>query len=155
MSSELAEPGDKIIVLDANILIRAILGTRVLSLLRQYAGQVRFLSPEHAFEDARTYLPEILAKRGLPQEATQTALAALDRLKLLVISVPRETYAGFEAQARRRLRGRDEEDWPFLALSLKLGCPIWTEDADFFGSGVPTWTTDRVELYFRERWDPR
>ncbi|BDG59794.1 hypothetical protein [Caldinitratiruptor microaerophilus] len=44
MSSELAEPGDKIIVLDANILIRAILGTRVLSLLRQYAGQVRFVS---------------------------------------------------------------------------------------------------------------
>jgi hypothetical protein len=25
--------------------------------------------------------------------------------------------------------------------------PIWTEDTDFFGCGVATWTTDRVELY--------
>ncbi len=28
-----------------------------------------------------------------------------------------------------------------------LGLPIWTEDQDFFGTGVPTWTTDRVEFY--------
>jgi len=24
---------------------------------------------------------------------------------------------------------------------------VWTEDADFFGTGVATWTSDRVELY--------
>jgi hypothetical protein len=28
-------------------------------------------------------------------------------------------------------------------------CPTWTEDQDFFGSGVATWTTDRIELYLR------
>jgi PIN domain len=28
--------------------------------------------------------------------------------------------------------------------------PLWTEDADFFGAGVATWTTDRVELLLRE-----
>ena len=61
--------------------------------------------------------------------------------------VPQETYADFRAEAQLRLRGRDEEDWPFVALALTLNCPIWTEDQDFFGSGVPTWTTDRVELY--------
>jgi hypothetical protein len=31
--------------------------------------------------------------------------------------------------------------------SLLLGCPVWTEDADFFGTGVATWTTSRVKLY--------
>ncbi|HEU0020745.1 MAG TPA: PIN domain-containing protein [Dehalococcoidia bacterium] len=51
---------------------------------------------------------------------------------------------------RRRLAGRDEADWPFVALALILGCPIWTEDRDFFGSGVATWATDRVELYFQD-----
>ncbi|MBK6595685.1 MAG: nucleotide-binding protein, partial [Burkholderiales bacterium] len=25
---------------------------------------------------------------------------------------------------------------------------VWTEDADFFGTGVATWTTDRIALYF-------
>jgi len=24
---------------------------------------------------------------------------------------------------------------------------VWTEDADFFGTGVATWTTSRVRLY--------
>jgi len=24
--------------------------------------------------------------------------------------------------------------------------PIWTEDQDFFGNGVATWTTDRGEI---------
>jgi predicted nucleic acid-binding protein len=32
-----------------------------------------------------------------------------------------------------------------LALALALKAPIWTEDSDFFGCGVATWTTDRVE----------
>ena len=30
---------------------------------------------------------------------------------------------------------------------MALGCPVWTEDADFFGTGVATWTSDRVALY--------
>jgi predicted nucleic acid-binding protein len=45
---------------------------------------------------------------------------------------------------------RDEDDWPILASALALGCPIWTEDTDFFGCGVPTWTTDRVEFFLQE-----
>jgi hypothetical protein len=36
-----------------------------------------------------------------------------------------------------------------------LGCPIWTEDNDFFGAGVPTWTTDRVELFLAEKTKPQ
>jgi hypothetical protein len=35
-------------------------------------------------------------------------------------------------------------------VALLLGLPIWTEDQDFFGSGIATWTTDRVELFLRE-----
>lgn len=30
---------------------------------------------------------------------------------------------------------------------MLLDCPIWTEDNDFFGTGVPTWTTDRIDIY--------
>ena len=41
------------------------------------------------------------------------------------------------------------EDWPVLACALALECPIWTEDRDFFGTGVATWTSDRVELFLR------
>jgi hypothetical protein len=43
------------LVLDANILIRAVLGSRVLFLLRKYA-EVEFLAPDTAFQEAREHL---------------------------------------------------------------------------------------------------
>jgi predicted nucleic acid-binding protein len=133
-------------VVDANILIRAVLGRRVLPLIERYVDRVRFVAPEDAFADARAYVPGILARRGLSEEAP-LFLQTLDRLSRLVVTMPREAYVDLEPEARLRLRGRDEKDWPILALALKIDCPIWTEDQDFFGSGVATWTTDRIELY--------
>ena len=35
--------------------------------------------------------------------------------------------------ARERLRGRDEDDWSYLAPALGFAYPFWTEDWDFFG----------------------
>ena len=53
------------IVLDANILIRAILGRRVRQLVETYAALgVRFFAPDVAFDDAEKYLPPLLKKRG-------------------------------------------------------------------------------------------
>ncbi len=132
------------LVLDANILIRAVLGLRVPYLLRKYAGQVEFLAPDTAFEEARKKLPEILERRKVP---LAPAMTILDQLAGVVQTVEADTYQSFEHLARQRIARRDEDDWPILAAALALDCPIWTEDTDFFGCGVATWTTDRVELY--------
>lgn len=51
-------------------------------------------------------------------------------------------------KALQRIERRDADDWPVLACAMTIGCPVWTEDADFFGTGMATWTTDRVALYF-------
>ena len=51
------------------------------------------------------------------------------------------------ARAEALARIRDADDWPALALGLQLECAIWTEDQDFFGSGIATWTTRTVEIY--------
>ena len=46
----------EMIVLDANILIRAVLGRRVRQLVETYAAQgVRFFAPDIAFDDAHKY----------------------------------------------------------------------------------------------------
>src|SRR5437762_1214867 len=104
------------IVLDANILIRAVLGRRVRHLMDTYAAQgIRFFAPDVAFEDAATYLPELLRKRG--KDDTDVP-ASLEYLRQLVEPVDQELYATFAAEARQRLRGRDEEDWPVLATAL-------------------------------------
>ena len=135
------------IVLDANILVRAVLGRRVKSLLETYAARgVRFVTPEVAFHDAAKYLPEILARRS---KSSADLSSSLEYLRKIVEPVEHDFYSLFESDARIRLRGRDEEDWPVLAASLGLRCPIWTEDADFFGTGVAVWTTSRIEIFLQ------
>jgi predicted nucleic acid-binding protein len=87
-----------------------------------------------------------LAKRG---KSDQDLVASIQDLKSLVEPVNRDAYEHLETEARERLHGRDEEDWPILAAALSLSCPIWTEDADFFGAEVAQWTSDRVEIFLR------
>lgn len=135
------------IVLDANILIRAVLGRRVLHLLEEYSGPgIRFLAPDFAFAEARRHLPRLLEKIGKPAHDAEHALEFLQRY---VDSADRDSYSSFEHEARVRLGARDEDDWPVLALALALNCPIWTEDKDFFGTGCATWTTNRVEIFLQ------
>lgn len=136
--------GDRAIVLDANILIRAVLGKRVRELLIDNADRVQFFSPDVAYADARKYLPALLEKRGVHSEP---AMVVLDALESLVWPLALGVYEGFKTQALQRIALRDADDWPVLACAMTLGCPVWTEDADFFGTGVATWTSDRVELY--------
>jgi predicted nucleic acid-binding protein len=132
------------IVLDANILIRAVLGKRVRELLVDNAERVQFFSPDVAYADARKYLPALLEKRGVKSES---AIAVLNALQTIVWPLELDVYAGFKSQALQRIAMRDADDWPVLACAMAIGCPVWTEDADFFGTGVATWTSDRVGLY--------
>lgn len=134
----------KAIVLDANILIRAVLGKRVRELIFDNAATVKFFAPDVAYADARKYLPALLKKRGVDSSA---AMVVLDRLERVVQSIDAELYEGMQQQALQRIAVRDADDWPVLACAMTLGCPVWTEDADFFGTGVATWTSDRIGLY--------
>ena len=136
---------NKAIVLDANILIRAVLGKRVLELIYKNAATVKFFTPDVAYRDARLYLPALLAKRGVKGDA---ALKVLASLEIIVQSIDVELYEGMQQQALQRIAARDADDWPVLACAMTLGCPVWTEDTDFFGTGVATWTSDRIALYF-------
>jgi predicted nucleic acid-binding protein len=42
---------------------------------------------------------------------------------------------------------RDPGDAPTLALALTLDCGIWTSDHDFFGCGMPVWSTETLLWY--------
>ena len=136
------------LVLDANILIRAALGRRVRSLLETYEDSTDFYAPGVCFEDAREYIPQVLTSRG---EDPEVGLVVLHQIEALVKPVDGALYRDFEQLARERMAARDVEDWPVVAAALMLSVPILTEDQDVFGSGIATWTTDRVELYLRHR----
>ncbi len=64
--------------------------------------------------------------------------------------VDRSLYEEFEERARARIASRDADDWPVVATAMLIDAPIWTEDMDFFGIGIATWTSNNVELYLRD-----
>lgn len=135
---------NKAIVLDANILIRAVLGKRVRELIVANAETAQFFAPDVAYADARKYLPALLEKRGVNSES---AMAVLTALESIVRPLELGVYADMQTQALQRIAIRDADDWPVVACAMTMACPVWTEDADFFGTGIATWTTDRVALY--------
>jgi predicted nucleic acid-binding protein len=136
----------KAIVLDANILIRAVLGKKVRDLIVLNADSVKFFAPDIAYVDARKYLPDILKKRNINESA---AMSVLDQLETIIHPIDIILYQSMQQKALQRIAFRDADDWPVLACAMMLGCPVWTEDADFFGTGVATWTSNRIEIYFR------
>jgi predicted nucleic acid-binding protein len=137
----------KRLVLDANILLSAVLGFRVRFLLARYEDEVDFFAPEVCFGDALKYIPDIAVKR---KSDLHVALDSLEQIADIVESVDQKLYGEYEVEARMRIVARDVNDWPIVAAALLLDCPIWTEDQDFFGCGVTTWTTNNVELYLRD-----
>ncbi len=58
-------PTDKAIVLDANILIRAVLGIKTFSLIAEHTDKVFFCTPEVCYREVSTHLPTIIRKRAL------------------------------------------------------------------------------------------
>lgn len=137
----------KPLVLDANILLRAVFGVKVLAILESHEDVAAFYSPDVCFEDARKYIPDIAARRNFDPAV---GLALLDQIARIVEIVDRSLYEDFEELALARISSRDPEDWPVVATALMLAAPIWTEDQDFFGSGVATWTSNRIEVYLRD-----
>ena len=127
-------PG-KALVIDANILVRAVLGRRVREIIETYAEGASFFVPKVAYAEAEEHLPALVIRRGGDPEK---ALRFLRSLRGLVDLIGSDIYNDFESTARERLGDRDPDDWPILAAALAIGCPIWTVDTVFFGRGVPT-----------------
>ncbi|MFM8899372.1 MAG: PIN domain-containing protein [Burkholderiales bacterium] len=106
----------------------------------------QIFAPDLAYEEAATYLPGLLKKRGVD---AAPAVLVLEQLKSIVQPIDLELYEAMQLPALQRIAVRDANDWPVLACAMILGCPVWTEDADFFGTSVATWTSDRIALYFQ------
>ena len=132
------------LVMDASILVSSVLGEKVRPELSGNARRCTLFAPEDAYATAWRLLPELLEARGVDPGA---GFAGLTLLQPLVGSVPRAIYAPARAEAMGRLGPQGTLDWPVLALALTLHCPVWTHDRHFLDAGVPTWTTERVQLY--------
>jgi predicted nucleic acid-binding protein len=133
-----------VLVLDANILIRAVLGKAVGNLFYCHYDKALFCVPDKALEDAWTYLPPLLEQRGQPIDY----MNALVCFETLIQVIEYNRYKLFEKEAKLRLTGIDLDDWPILATALLLDGAVWTHDRDFLGIGVVTWDTQHIGRLF-------
>ena len=134
------------IVLDANILVRAVLGVRVRGLIERYCESTAFYVAESNVEEAIEYLEHLAPRRGINEHVWRESLAGI---MVAVQIIPHVELVAAQAGALSRIGQRDPADWPAVAGALQFDCPVWTEDEDFFGSGIATWTTSTVEVYLR------
>jgi PIN domain len=84
----------KRLVLDANILLRAVFGVRVRALLETYEDSVTFYTPDICFSDALKYIPIITATRQLDPGP---GLLVLNQLARLIEIVDQSLYEEHEA----------------------------------------------------------
>lgn len=131
-------------MLDANIILRAVLGIRASNLIRTAPENIPFYAPEAAIHDAHRHLPAVAARRGL--DARETVDLLVDIQQAIEV-VDHASYSVHQHAAMARIAHRDTADWPIVATALLLNAPIWTEDQDFFGCGIATWVTATVHLY--------
>jgi predicted nucleic acid-binding protein len=93
----------------------------------------------------------IMVDRGLSEPLAEGFWQAAMRVKeRSVIEVPEETYRGLKDEALSWLP-RDPRDWQVVALALSLGADILTEDEDFLGCGVATWTVETLIAQLERR----
>ena len=85
------------LVLDANILLRAVFGRRVREILEKYEDEARFYTPDVCFEDAQRYIPVISKNRGFDVDL---GLSVLDQVGRIVEQVDRSLYEEYQQTAR-------------------------------------------------------
>jgi predicted nucleic acid-binding protein len=117
------------LVLDANILVRAVFGVRVRQILETYEDATAFYSPDACFSEAKGYIPDLAKRRRVDSQLAQSMLEHISRI---VEPVDKSLYESHEKLARERIEHRDPRDWPVISVAMLLDIPIWTEDQDFF-----------------------
>ncbi len=90
-------------------------------------------------EEIARHLPRLAAKRGLDQALLLAALQVMP-----IAWKPAADYEEHREEAEKRIADRDPDDWPTVALALKLDLPVWSQDKDLAVAGVEVFTTGEL-----------
>lgn len=119
-----------IIVVDANIILSALLGGKPSSIL--FDPKFRFVTTEFTMNEVKKYLPRVEKKTGTDRREIKNLL---DKLPLLIYS--RDFYKNQLKSAKEKIGSIDPKDVDILALALKLETHVWSQDKDFEEADYP------------------
>ncbi|MBI2137322.1 hypothetical protein HYU12_02265 [Candidatus Woesearchaeota archaeon] len=110
------------LVIDSNILFAALLKESVTS---DILFKNSLYAPEFIFEEFRKYKEYLKQKTKRTEEDFNELLGLFERNVTLI---PKEDIYPFIEKAEKI--SPDAKDVPYLALALKLGCVLWSNDGD-------------------------
>jgi len=128
------------LVTDTNILIRCSLGRAADRVRALRLRGVHLVTTQRNAEEMVGVLQGVF---GFDEKAALIETARILRPFEVVESAD---YAHLRDAAERRLDVGGRNDWPALAAAMTLDAGIWSEDTDFFGVGVPVWSSRNVMI---------
>ena len=114
------------LIVDTNILFAALRSEASLTRRQLLKQTVPLYAPNYIIGELFNHQSRWLSK-GKSSSAQTTELMFKLMSKITFINEAQISTPNFIA-AYRLCRGIDENDTPFVALSLELGCPFWTRD---------------------------
>lgn len=110
------------VVVDTNVLISALLKpSKTQEIL--FSDSIFATAPEYSLQEIEDHSDELIKKMG---QDKNKFLLAKDLIFMNVSIVPRNEYIKHESQEKEI--SPDKDDFPFFALALAKGIPIWSND---------------------------
>ena len=140
------------IAIDASVLVGELLRKRGRWML-QHESLVLYAT-EKVWDETKHEISKrtkAITEKNLMTEDQQQRLceAAIYLGSEVLDIVPFVQLQEYLAEAAIRIP-RDPLDMPTVALALLTGADIWTQDNNFLGCGVATWTTETLYLQLQE-----
>jgi predicted nucleic acid-binding protein len=137
------------LVVDTSVLVGELLRARGRDRLGD--DRLELFLPERMWSETQVELPRridrFVRRRKLDPDVGRALTAlCLQAIDANLVVLDEAVYAALEDEARARSL-RDPSDWPVVASALALAAGVWTNDNDFLGTGVPTWTTETLQAW--------
>lgn len=128
------------LLIDTNILVRCSVGRALIRVIELRDRGVSIATTE---KNAAELFAKLTDKFGYNAEIARNKVRrVLEPMEVIGV----EEYEHLRDAAYERLREGGKSDWPALAAAMALEGEIWSEDVDFFGVGIPVWSTANVHL---------
>jgi len=137
------------LVVDTSVLVGELL--RASGRERLGDDRLELFIPERMWDETKVEIPRrvraFVRRRALePTVADLLTARCIEAEEANVVVLEEAVYSAIEEEARARSL-RDPDDWPVVAGALALSAGVWTNDNDFLGTGVPTWTTETLQAW--------
>lgn len=118
------------LVVDSNVIFSALIrGSKSAALKILYGENIEFFAPEEALEEFKKYAAALEGKSK--EDFQELMLLVFSEVKI----IPANYYSRHMRDAFAAVRNIDEKDSPFIALSMALNCPLWSDDKKLRAQG--------------------